>query len=159
MTSFLVRPVVQMSRRRCRPHGWLRPPVPRPVHLGQPSEYSVTARCHNLTCPRPVDVTSRDREINEKLERERDIRSKDKSGFGSGRAPVSRQGSTSGGPPTRDRSPVGEEEKKERAVNRFDAKAAQVRATTSFAAAAGSGSKKEDPAVNEAAEKLAEVTV
>ncbi|CAE6456326.1 unnamed protein product [Rhizoctonia solani] len=110
---------------------------------------------------RPVDVTNREREISDKLEKDRDNRAKEK-------APVSRPGtgsrqdSTSGDPPTRtgsthrDNSP-GEEEKKERPVNKFDSKAAQVRAQTSFAAAAGA--KKEEAAVNETTDKLARVTV
>jgi hypothetical protein len=121
---------------------------------------------HSLICVthRPVDVTSRDREINEKLEKERESRVKDKAPLGSGWAgPISRQGSTSGGPPTRahstprDGSPA-DDEKKERAANKFDSKAAQVRSQTSFAAAAG-GNKKEDSAVDKAAEKLAEATI
>lgn len=75
--------------------------------------------------------------------------------MGGGRpGPGSRQGTVS----TPQDQSLTEEEKKERAPNKFDAKAAQVRAQTSFAAAAG-GTKKEDPAVNETAEKLAGVTV
>ena len=110
---------------------------------------------------KPVDVTSREREVSEKLERDRESRPKDKAGFGGNRSgPISRQGSTSG-PPTRTQSTPREqspadEEKKDRPVNKFDAKAAQVRSTTSFAAAAGN---KKDDSVNETAEKLAEVTV
>lgn len=107
---------------------------------------------------RPVDVSNREREVSEKLEKERE-KLKDKAPFGRpGSGP--RRDSASGGPPThttpRDGSPA-EEEKKERPVNKFDAKAAQVRAQTSFAAAAAA--KKEEAAVNEAADKLAEVTV
>ncbi|CAE6524191.1 unnamed protein product [Rhizoctonia solani] len=110
---------------------------------------------------RPVDVSNRDREISEKLEKEREGRVKEKAPFGRP-GTGSRQDSTSGGLPThtqttsRDHSPT-EEEKKERPVNRFNAKAAQVRAQTSFAAAASA--KKEEAAANEAADKLARVTV
>lgn len=81
---------------------------------------------------------------------------------------MSRQGSTSGGPPTRtessprDGSPAAEgdkekeKEKEARAAAKFDSKAAQVRAQTSFAAAAG---KKDDASVKEVTDQVAEVTV
>ncbi|KAH7341871.1 hypothetical protein B0J17DRAFT_277418 [Rhizoctonia solani] len=110
---------------------------------------------------RPVDVTNREREISDKLEKDRDNRVKEKAPFGRP-GTGSRQDSTSGDPPTRigstprDHSP-GEEEKKERSVNKFDSKAAQVRSQTSFAAAAGA--KKEEASVNETTDKLARVTV
>ncbi|CAE6381193.1 unnamed protein product [Rhizoctonia solani] len=110
---------------------------------------------------RPVDISNRDREISDKLEKERESRGKDKVSFGRP-GTGSRQDSTSGGPPTRtgstprDHSPA-EEEKKDRSANKFDAKAAQVRSQTSFAAAAAA--KKEEAAVKEAADKLAGATV
>ncbi|CAE6435289.1 unnamed protein product [Rhizoctonia solani] len=112
---------------------------------------------------RPVDVSNREREVSEKLDKERESRVKEKAPFGNsrpGRAP--RRDSTSGGPPTRTQSTPGdhspaEEEKKERATNKFDAKAAQVRSQISFAAAAAA--KKEEAAMEEAADKLAQVTV
>ncbi|CAE6352488.1 unnamed protein product [Rhizoctonia solani] len=112
---------------------------------------------------RPVDVSNREREVSDKLDKEREGRVKEKAPFGNSRPGTgSRHNSTSGGPPTRtqstprDPSPA-EEEKKERAANKFDSKAAQVRSQTSFAAAAGA--KKEEAGVDEAADKLAQVTV
>ncbi|CAE7199502.1 unnamed protein product [Rhizoctonia solani] len=105
---------------------------------------------------RPVDVSNREREVSEKLEKERDSRTKEKPTFGRP-GTGSRQDSASGGPPTRDRSPAEEDKKDRPAANKFDAKAAQVRAQTSFAAAAAA--KKEEAAANEAADKLAGVTV
>ncbi|KAG9128394.1 hypothetical protein FRC07_014808 [Ceratobasidium sp. 392] len=110
---------------------------------------------------RPIDVSAKDREIAEKLEKERESRIRDKPAggnpFGNPRpAPMSRQASTSGGPGT---PPEGENKEKEgsgRAANKFDSKAAQVRSQTSFAAAAG---KKDDPSVKEVTDKVAEVTV
>ncbi|ELU40470.1 hypothetical protein AG1IA_05509 [Rhizoctonia solani AG-1 IA] len=127
-------------------------------------------RMANSTAPKaspfgaaPVDVSNREREVSEKLEKERESRIKEKTPFGNSRPGTGpRRDSTSGGPPTRtqstprDHSPA-EEEKKERTTNKFDAKAAQVRAQTSFAAAAGA--KKEEAAVDEAADKLGQVTV
>jgi hypothetical protein len=101
--------------------------------------------------------------VSDKLDKEREGRVKEKAPFGNSRPGTgSRHNSTSGGPPTRtqstprDPSPA-EEEKKERAANKFDSKAAQVRSQTSFAAAAGA--KKEEAGVDEAADKLAQVTV
>ncbi|CAE6502279.1 unnamed protein product [Rhizoctonia solani] len=107
---------------------------------------------------RPVDVSNRDREISEKLDKEREGRVKDKVPFG--RPGSSRQDSAPGGPTRTESTPQDqstEEEKKERPTNKFDAKAAQVRAQTSFAAAAGA--KKEEAAANETADKLARVSV
>lgn len=119
---------------------------------------------------KPIDVSAKDREIDEKLERERESRQQNKSTgglFGSARPmPMSRQGSASGGPSSRtqsaprDGSPAegDKETAAARVANKFDAKAAQVRAQTSFAAAAG---KKEDPnaGVKEVTDKISEVTV
>ncbi|KAJ1307430.1 hypothetical protein OPQ81_001532 [Rhizoctonia solani] len=122
---------------------------------------STAPKANPFGAARPVDVSNREREISEKLEKDRDSRVKEKAPFGRP-GTGSRRDSASGGPPIRtqstprDHSPA-EEDKKERPVNKFDAKAAQVRAQTSFAAAAGA--KKEEAALNEAADKLGEVTI
>ncbi|GAB1521835.1 Eukaryotic translation initiation factor 4B [Rhizoctonia solani] len=135
-----------------------------PSPLSSPRMANSTApKASPFGAARPVDVSNREREVSEKLEKERESRIKEKTPFGNSRPGTGpRRDSTSGGPPTRtqstprDHSPA-EEEKKERTTNKFDAKAAQVRAQTSFAAAAGA--KKEEAAVDEAADKLGQVTV
>ncbi|KAG8684611.1 hypothetical protein FRC09_015274 [Ceratobasidium sp. 395] len=135
--------------------------VPSP--LSSPRMNSAPApKANPFGAARPIDVTAKDREIAEKLEKDRESRIRDKPAnsnpFGNPRpAPMSRQGSTSGGPGT---PPEAENKEKEggagRVANRFDSKAAQVRAQTSFAAAAG---KKDDSGVQEVTDKVAEVTV
>ncbi|KAF8594828.1 hypothetical protein BDV93DRAFT_529064 [Ceratobasidium sp. AG-I] len=116
---------------------------------------------------RPIDVSAKEREIAEKLEKERESRAKDKPLFGSSRpAPNATSTSTprSSSPGTEDKDNKEKEKEKERERNKFDAKAAQVRSQTSFAAAAAK--RKEDEAkeegndgVDEVGDKLAEVTV
>ncbi|QRV74740.1 RNA recognition motif protein [Ceratobasidium sp. AG-Ba] len=130
------------------------------------------AKANPFGAAKPIDVSAKDREVTEKLEKDRESRLQNKPAsnpFGNARpSPMSRQGSTSGGPASRtqstprDESPAESDKDKEasnaRVANKFDAKAAQVRAQTSFAAAAG---KKDDSnaGVKEVTDKVAEVSI
>ncbi|KAG9099975.1 hypothetical protein FRC06_004650 [Ceratobasidium sp. 370] len=146
--------------------------VPSPLSSPRMNAAPPAAKANPFGAARPIDVSAKDREIAEKLEKEREARARDKpantSPFGNARpSPMSRQGSRSGGPVARTQSTPRsdspqEGENKEgggRAASKFDSKAAQVRAQTSFAAAAGMGGKKEDAGVKDVTDKLAEVTV
>ncbi|KAG8745130.1 hypothetical protein FRC10_008741 [Ceratobasidium sp. 414] len=147
--------------------------VPSPLSSPRMNATPSVAKANPFGAARPIDVSAKDREIAEKIEKEREARARDKSAnanpFGNARPnPMSRQGSTSGvtrtqSTPRSDSPGEGENKGEEggggRAANKFDSKAAQVRAQTSFAAAAGMGGKKEDASVKDVTDKIAEVTV
>jgi len=113
---------------------------------------------------RPIDVSAKEREIAEKLEKERESRQKEKPLFGSRPAPGPNTTSTSTPGSASPGADDKETKEKEKERNKFDARAAQVRSQTSFAAAAAKRKEDEEKekkkdGVDEVGDKLAEVTV